>query len=106
MIKRIKRKDNEIKKLGDMLQNTMISMKRARDQNKSLREKWKKAAGEEISKHTEARMVKSGVLFIEVDSATWLHQIVAFKKEELLASMQKEFKREYISEIRFKAGVF
>src|SRR3989304_972072 len=106
MIKRIKRKDNEIKKLGDMLQNTMISVKRARDQNKSLREKWKKAAGEEISKHTEARMVKSGVLFIEVDSATWLHQIVAFKKEELLESMQKEFKREYISEIRFKAGVF
>lgn len=106
MIKRIKRSDKEIKKLGDMLQNTMISVKRARNQNKSLREKWKKAAGEDISNHTEVRMVKRGILFIEVDSATWLHQIATFEKEELLASMQKEFKRGYISEIRFKAGVF
>ena len=80
MIKRIKRNDKEIKKLGDMLQNTMISVKRARDQNKSLREKWKKAAGEDISNHTEVRMVKSGILFIEVDSATWMHQIAAFEK--------------------------
>lgn len=106
MIKRIKRSDKEVKKLGDMLQNTMISVKRARNQNKSLREKWEKAAGEDISNHTEVRMVKRGILFIEVDSATWLHQIAAFEKEELLASMQKEFKRGYISEIRFKAGVF
>jgi predicted nucleic acid-binding Zn ribbon protein len=94
------------RKLGDMLQDTVTSVKRAKSRNKSLREKWKMAAGEEISNHTEVKMVKSGVLYVEVDSATWLHHVSTFKKEELLASMQNEFKRGYISEIRFRVGVF
>jgi len=94
------------KKLGDMLQDTVTSVKRARSRNKSLREKWRKAVGEDISSHTEVKMVKSGVLYVEVDSATWLHHVSTFKKEELLASMQNEFKRGHISEIKFRIGVF
>lgn len=94
------------KKLGDMLQDTVASVKRVRSRNKSLREKWEKAVGEEISSHTEVRMVKNGVLYVEVDSATWLHHVSTFKKEELLTSMQNEFKRGYISEIKFRVGVF
>lgn len=100
------RNKTDVKKLGDMLQDTVISVKKARGRNKSLREKWKKAAGEAITSHTEVRMVKGGVLYVEVDSATWLHHVATFKKEELLASMQNEFKRGYISEIKFQVGVF
>ena len=94
------------KKLGDMLQDAVTSVKRERSRNKSLREKWKKAVGEDISSHTEVRMIKSGVLYVEVDSATWLHHVSAFKKEELLTSMQNEFKRGHISEIKFRVGAF
>ena len=100
------RNSTAVKKLGDMLQDTVTSVKRARSRNKSLREKWKKAVGEDISNHTEVKMVKSGVLYVEVDSATWLHHVSTFKKEELLASMQNEFKRGHISEIKFRVGVF
>ncbi len=96
----------EVKKLGDMLRDTVMSVKRTGKRNKNLREKWKKVAGGVISDHTEVGMVKSGVLYIEVDSATWLHHISSFKKEELLASMQKEFKRGYISDIKFRVGIF
>jgi len=101
-----RRNKTAVKKLGDMLQEAAASVKRARSRNKSLREKWKKAVGETISSHTEVKMVKSGVLYVEVDSATWLHHVSTFKKEELLASMQNEFKRGYISEIKFRVGVF
>ncbi|MFQ5786591.1 MAG: DUF721 domain-containing protein [Thermodesulfobacteriota bacterium] len=101
-----RRNKTEVKKLGDMLQNTVISVKRERGRNKSLREKWKNAAGEAISSHTEVRMVKGGVLYVEVDSAMWLHHVANFKKGELLTSMQNEFKRGYISEIKFQVGVF
>ncbi len=100
------RNKTEIKKLSDMLRDTVVSVKRVRGRNRSLREKWKKAAGEVISSHTEARMVKGGVLYVEVDSAMWLHHVATFKKEELLVSMQNEFKRGYISEIKFQVGVF
>jgi len=106
MRKQFRGKNTEVKKLGDMLGNIVMPVKRAGKLNKNLREKWKKVAGEAISEHTEVGMVKSGVLFIEVDSAMWLHHISSFKKEELLASIQNEFKRGYISDIRFRVRTF
>ncbi len=96
----------EVKKLGDLLSNAILSVKREGSRNKNLREKWKKVSGEIISSHTEVGMVKSGVLYIKVDSATWLHHIYGFKKEELLTSIQQEFKRGYISDIKFRVGTF
>ncbi len=106
MKKPFRENKTEVKKLGDMLSNTVVSVKRAGKRNKNLREKWKNVAGEVISDHTEVGMVKSGVLYIEVDSAMWLHHISSFKKEELLASIQKEFKLGYISDIRFRVKTF
>tara|TARA_B100000959_G_scaffold241143_1_gene262824 strand:+ start:693 stop:1013 length:321 start_codon:yes stop_codon:yes gene_type:complete len=106
MTKHFKGSSTEIKKLGDMLSNIVMPVKKAGKRNKNLREKWKKAAGEVISEHTEVGMVKSGILYIEVDSATWLHHISSFKKEKLLASIQNEFKRGYISDIRFQVTTF
>ena len=106
MIGQFRKNKTEAKKLGDMLQETVSSVKRARSKNKSLREKWKTVAGETISSHTEARVVKGGVLFVVVDSATWLHHVATFKKEELLLSMQNEFKRGYITDIKFQVCIF
>ncbi len=106
MMKQFRGNNTEVKKLGDILSNTVLSVKKAGKRNKNLREKWKKVAGEVISDHTDVGMIKSGVLYIEVDSATWLHHISSFKKEELLASIQNEFKRGYISDIKFRVGLF
>ncbi len=105
-MKQFRGNNTEVKKLGDILGNTVMSVKKAGRRNKNLREKWKNVAGEVISDHTEVGMVKSGVLYVEVDSAMWLHHISSFKKDELLASMQREFKRGYISDIKFKVGIF
>ncbi len=105
-MKHFKEGKMEVKKLGDMLQETVKSVERAGKKSKSIREKWKIVAGDIISNHTEVGMVKSGVLYIEVDSASWLHHISGFKKEELLTSIQKEFKRGYISDIKFRVGTF
>lgn len=106
MTKQIRGSNTEVKKLGDMLSNLVIPVKKAGKLNKNLREKWKKVAGEVISEHTEVGMVKSGTLYIEVDSAMWLHHISSFKKEELLTSVQNEFKRGYISDIKFRVRTF
>ena len=106
MMKPFRGNETDVKKLGDMLSNTVLSVKRAGKRNINLREKWKNVAGEVISKHTEVGMVRNGVLYIEVDSATWLHHISSFKKEELLVSIQNEFKRGYISDIKFRVGNF
>jgi predicted nucleic acid-binding Zn ribbon protein len=106
MRKQFRGNNTEVKKLGDMLSNIVIPVKKAGKRNKNLMEKWENIAGEVISEHTEVGMVKGGVLHINVDSATWLHHIFSFKKEELLASIQKEFKLGYISDIRFRVKTF
>ncbi|MHC4139016.1 MAG: DciA family protein [Planctomycetota bacterium] len=106
MMKPFRGNETEVKKLGDVLSNSVLSVKRAGKRNKNLREKWKNVAGEVISGHTEVGVVRKGVLYIDVDSATWLHHISSFKKEELLASIQNEFKRGYISDIKFRVGNF
>jgi hypothetical protein len=106
MTKLFRGNNTDVKKLGDMLSNLVIPVKKAGKLNKNLREKWKKVAGDVISEHTEVAMVKSGILYIEVDSAMWLHHISSFKKEELLVSIQSEFKRGYISDIKFRVKTF
>jgi predicted nucleic acid-binding Zn ribbon protein len=106
MMKPFRGNETEVKKLGDMLSNTVLSVKRAGKRNKNLREKWKNVAGEVISGHTEVGVIRNGVLYIDVDSAIWLHHISSFKKEELLASIQNEFKKGYISDIKFRVGIF
>ena len=106
MTKLFRGNNTDVKKLGDMLSNLVIPVKKAGKLNKNLREKWKKVACDVISEHTEVGMVKSGILYIEVDSAMWLHHISSFKKEELLASIQNEFKRGYISDIKFRVRTF
>ncbi len=106
MRKQFRGNNAEVKKLSDMLSNIVIPVKRAGKLNKNLREKWKNVAGEAISEHTEVGMVKSGILHIYVDSAMWLHHISSFKKEELLTSIQNEFKRGYISDIKFRVKTF
>ena len=106
MTKLFRGNNTDVKKLGDMLSNLVIPVKKVGKLNKNMREKWKKVAGDVISEHTEVGMVKSGILYIDVDSATWLHHISSFKKEELLASIQNEFKRGYISDIKFRVRTF
>ena len=106
IMKRFRGSNTSVKKLGDILNDSVTTVKKAGKRNKNLREKWKKVAGEVISEHTDVGMVRNGVLYIEVDSATWLHHISSFKKEGLLVSIQKEFKIGYISDIKFRVGIF
>lgn len=106
MMENLKGKNREVKTLNEMLRKTVTDVKRIKNRNNNIRDKWEKVAGEAISSHTEIGMVKGGVLYINVDSATWLHHIVAFRKEQLLTSMQQEFKRGYISDIKFRVSTF
>ncbi len=54
--------------------------------------------------HTDVKGIKKGILYVRLDSATWLHYITAFKKEGLLKSVQSEYRQRYISDIRFYVG--
>jgi predicted nucleic acid-binding Zn ribbon protein len=94
----------EVKKLGDLVQKAARVVKAKSKANRSLSVKWAEIADQDILEHTDVKGLKKGVLYVRADSATWLHYITAFKKEELLRSMQNEYKQRFISDIRFYIG--
>jgi predicted nucleic acid-binding Zn ribbon protein len=94
----------DIKKLGELVGKTVEMVKSRRKTNRSLSEKWAAIADLDILEHTNVKGIQKGILYVMVDSATWLHYIAAFKKEELLQSVQKEYRKGYISDIRFYIG--
>ena len=95
---------SDVKKLGDLVQRVARIVKAKSKTNRSLSEKWAEIADQDVLEHTDVKGLKKGVLYVRVDSATWLHYITAFKKEELLRSMQNEYKQRFISDIRFYIG--
>ena len=94
----------DVKKLGDLVQKVAGIVKAKSKANKSISVKWAEITDRDILEHTDVRGLKKGVLYVRVDSATWLHYITAFKKEELLRSIQTEYKQRFISDIRFYIG--
>jgi predicted nucleic acid-binding Zn ribbon protein len=95
---------SDVKKLGDLVQKAARIVKAKSKTNRSLSIKWAEIADQDILEHTDVKGLKRGVLYVKVDSATWLHYITAFKKEELLRYIQNEYKQRFISDIRFYIG--
>lgn len=97
-------KSDNVKKLGDLVRKTAEVVKARSKANRRLSEKWATIADQDILEHTDVKGINKGVLYVKVDSATWLHYITAFKKEGLLKSVQSEYRQRYISDIRFYVG--
>jgi predicted nucleic acid-binding Zn ribbon protein len=97
-------KPDNVKKLGDLVRKTAEVVKARSKANRGLSEKWATIADQDILEHTDVKGINKGVLYVKVDSATWLHYITAFKKEGLLKSVQSEYRQRYISDIRFYVG--
>ncbi len=97
-------KSDNVKKLGDLVRKAAEVVKARSKANRGLSEKWATIADQDILEHTDVKGINKGVLYVKVDSATWLHYITAFKKEGLLKSVQSEYRQRYISDIRFYVG--
>lgn len=95
---------SNIEKLGDLVRKTAGMVSARSRTNRILSMKWAEIADRNISEHTDVKGIKKDVLYVRVDSATWLHYIVAFKKKELLRSLQNEYRQRFISDIRFYIG--
>ncbi len=97
-------KSDNVKKLSDLVRKTAEVVKARSIASRGLSAKWAIIADHDILEHTDVKGINKGVLYVKVDSATWLHYITAFKKEELLKSVQNEYKQRFISDIRFYIG--
>lgn len=63
-------------------------------------ERWPEVAGAELMHHGQPRAVKNNVLYIEVDSAVWMHKY-SYYKAELLAKVNGVFGELMIEDLHF-----
>ncbi|WP_018249399.1 DUF721 domain-containing protein [Orenia marismortui] len=72
-------------------------------EEKKILDLWSKITGNEIKKHTEAKYINQGILFITVDNPVWSHQLL-FMKKDLINKINKELNKKLVKDIRFQSG--
>ncbi|MDD5004947.1 MAG: DUF721 domain-containing protein [Candidatus Omnitrophica bacterium] len=63
---------------------------------------WRRCVNKAAAKHTKAVFLKSGRLYINIESPAWLYEL-KLKKESITKKIQKLSKNK-IKEVRFKIG--
>lgn len=61
---------------------------------------WREAVGEPIARRTETLGVRSGVLWVAVDSSSWMQELAA-RRREILARLAEFAGRGAIQDVRF-----
>lgn len=94
--------------MADLIENILSKTLNKLGIDEKIREKrvldlWSEINGSEIIKHTEAKYINQGVLFVAVDSPVWAHQLV-FMKREFINKINSKIGKKTVEDIRFQSG--
>jgi predicted nucleic acid-binding Zn ribbon protein len=65
---------------------------------------WNELVDPTVAAHAQPTGLVRGTLFVTVDSDAWKHEIIVFRRKELLDRLQQGFGRESIQRISFRVG--
>jgi len=65
---------------------------------------WNSAIDPVIVAHAQPAGIHKGTLFVNVDSNTWLSEIVRYRRKEILDRLQHSFGKNVIQRISFRVG--
>ena len=85
----------------DILKNLRIE---ARQAEAEIAKVWSHLIDPTICAHAHPTGLRKGTLFVQVDSNTWLSEIVRYRRREILERLQHSFGRELIQRISFRVG--
>ncbi len=57
-----------------------------------------------IVAHAQPTGMRKGTLFVTVDSSAWLHEIVGYRRKEILDRLRHSFGPDLITKISFRVG--
>ena len=64
---------------------------------------WDDAVGSPIAMNAKPDAFKDGLLFVNVSSSAWIHQL-KFLEKEVIANLNKQLDAPLVNRIRFKIG--
>jgi len=95
---------DKAKSVGSLLPGMMASLKL--EQRRSDREiimAWNSLMDPNVVTHAQPKMLtKEGTLMVTVDSNVWLHEIVRWRRHEILDRLQSAFGPDKIKKISFR----
>lgn len=65
---------------------------------------WQELMDPEVATHARPTGLKSGTLFVSVDSNAWLAELVGFRRQDILRRLQQVFGPTRIRQISFRVG--
>ena len=65
---------------------------------------WNELLDPNITAHAQPHNLHKGTLFVNVDSSSWLSEIVRYRRKEILDSLQHSFGKNLIQKISFRVG--
>jgi predicted nucleic acid-binding Zn ribbon protein len=65
---------------------------------------WNSLLDPNIVAHAQPANLHKGTLFVNVDSSTWLSEIVRYRRKEILNRLQHGFGKNVIQKISFRIG--
>lgn len=69
-----------------------------------IQSKWKIIAGETIAAHSCPGRLNENILYVSVDSSTWLAEITRFHSDSILRKIQKEISPGTVKGVRFQVN--
>jgi len=97
-------KKKKIKNIGEIFSD--INLYKNKKKKKLIDDEilsiWENHMDSTIKEHSNVLSVKSGTVYIEVDSNPWLHHFTNFCKHDILDTFQREANKTFVSDIKFK----
>lgn len=87
--------------MSGVLQNLRMDSRRAEAEVVKV---WNHLIDPAICAHAQPTGLHKGTLFVNVDSSTWLSEIVRYRRKEILDRLHHSFGRELIKRISFRLG--
>ena len=90
--------------VGDVLRrlSNELGIEEKREEFEALRD-WAGIVGARIAKHTVPLYIRSKVLYIQADGASW-GQEIAYKKTTIIEKLNSRFGRPKVDDVRCRVG--
>jgi predicted nucleic acid-binding Zn ribbon protein len=90
---------------GDLLPKLLKDLRIDHRQSEAeITRLWQQVLDPTLTAHAQPDGLRSGTLFVNVDSSVWLSEIVRYRRKEILDRLQTAFGRDTIKKVSFRIG--